>query len=87
MFGATQSGKAYRNKGSKGPETRLLISPLQGKEEEIVNFDPSDKAKNYVNTTTNFIAITSIFTRITYYTTAIQYGKHSEVAYVQGFGK
>jgi len=40
MFGTTRSRKKYRNKGKKGPEYSLLISPLQGDKEEIAKVSP-----------------------------------------------
>jgi len=36
MFGATRSGKTYRNEGRKGPEYSSLMSPFLGDEEGVV---------------------------------------------------
>ena len=35
MFGATRSGKTYKNEGRKGPEYSPLISPPLGDEEGV----------------------------------------------------
>ena len=40
MFGATRSGKTYRNEGKKGPEYSPLISPPGGVEEGIAQVSP-----------------------------------------------
>jgi len=40
MFGATQSGRIYRNKGSEELETSPLISPLWESKEELAKVSP-----------------------------------------------
>ena len=40
MFGVTQSGRIYRNKGSKKLESNPLVSPLREREEELVRVSP-----------------------------------------------
>ena len=40
MFGATRSGRIYRNEGSAELETSPLISPPRGDEEELAKVSP-----------------------------------------------
>ena len=93
MFGATRSGRIYRNEGSEELETSPLISPPRGergraREGFTKKCDQFDKAENSTHTTstyttTSFTIFTSIFTHTTSTTTTVQYGKRDKVASVQ----